>query len=93
LGDHGLELPDDVSVAGFDGIPLYAQAFGYQLTTVDQLAYQQGHTAATMLLSEISGHHIRPRKVVVSPHLVIGQSTGHTTNINTGLRATIGRAS
>lgn len=91
LTDHGLRIPEDVSVAGFDGVPLYSQALGYQLTTVDQLAYQQGHTAATMLLSEVSGHRVQPRKVVVSPHMVLGQSTGHTTNLHTELRSMSGR--
>lgn len=93
LTDNGFAVPDDVSVAGFDGVPLHAQALGYQLTTIDQLAYQQGHTAATMLLSEISGHRVQPRKVVLSPHLVLGQSTGHTINLHDELRAQGGRAS
>lgn len=50
---HGLRVPEDVSVVGFDDIP-FAEAFVPALTTVHQPAQETGRLAAMMILSALS---------------------------------------
>ncbi len=50
----GLQVPEDLSVAGYDGIG-QMQNFYPHLTTVDQDAAQIGQTAARMLIAQIEG--------------------------------------
>lgn len=51
----GLNLPADLSIAGFDDSPI-ATAFWPQLTTVRQPVAEMAEAAVEMLLDEISGH-------------------------------------
>lgn len=57
---HGLRVPGDISVIGIDGHPL-ARTFG--LTTMEQHPFDQGATAARMLLGELAGKPPRSRSV------------------------------
>lgn len=52
LARHGLKVPDDVSVMGFDDIEL-AEQFIPPLTTIRQDRLMIGQTAAKMLMSQI----------------------------------------
>lgn len=52
LSRHGIKVPDDVSVMGFDDIDL-AEQFIPPLTTVHQDRLLIGETAATMLMARI----------------------------------------
>ena len=69
---RGLSVPEDISVVGFDDIPV-AAAFKPPLTTVRQERNQLGRCAYTMLNSLI--HHIPISKTLLRPKLVIREST------------------
>ncbi len=50
---HGVRVPEDISVVGFDDIP-FAGAFVPALTTVHQPAQETGRLAAMMILNALS---------------------------------------
>ncbi|MDM8299328.1 LacI family DNA-binding transcriptional regulator [Collinsella tanakaei] len=54
LRDHGMRIPDDVSVIGFDDHPI-ATKVTPQLTTVRQPLHQEGALAADIALQMIDG--------------------------------------
>jgi DNA-binding LacI/PurR family transcriptional regulator len=65
----GITVPDDISVVGFDDLPAAAVA-DPPLTTVHQSAFENGRTAARLLLE--SG---APQQVLVPVSLVVRRST------------------
>lgn len=72
--DHGLQVPEDVSVVGFDDTQ--AAAFhNPSLTTIRQPLRQMGATAARILLERIRGQQAFPDNVPILPELVIREST------------------
>ncbi len=76
LHDAGLSVPEDVSVVGFDNVPLAAYT-SPPLTTVDQPTVEQGRQAASLLLERIEGDKARERKEInLNCHLIVRQSTG-----------------
>lgn len=75
LSRHGVAVPGDVSVMGFDDIELAAQ-FIPPLTTMRQDRQRLGETAAAMLLDHLEAPAQRePQQAVVPVSLVVRQST------------------
>ena len=72
--DHGLRVPEDVSVVGFDDI-LSEAFFNPSLTTIRQPLNQMGIEAARILLQRIRGQEAIPDTVSILPELVIREST------------------
>lgn len=72
IQEHGLKMPDDIAVVGFDDI----QASAYVgLTTLRQPTYEMGKLAVEKLLQRI-GHPEHPTtSTVFSPSLVVRSST------------------
>jgi DNA-binding LacI/PurR family transcriptional regulator len=72
-GDLGLRVPDDVSVAGYDGIetPWLGNA---ELTTVVQPSAEKGRAAGRMVLDLLAGR--RPVDVLLPVRLQVGTTTG-----------------
>lgn len=68
----GLEIPDDISVVGFDDILLAAEACP-PLTTVRVPAYGLGWTAAEVLITLIDSQE-PVSSVVLSPELIVRES-------------------
>jgi LacI family transcriptional regulator len=64
LAQHGIEVPDDVAVTGFDDIPM-ARHLRPQLTTVRQPIQEIGATAFDLLHSMISNDAGTQRDVVL----------------------------
>jgi len=64
---HGLNLdvPDDVSVVGFDGIQA-ASWPSYDLTTIQQPVKSMTEAAAAMLLERVGNHQLPPEKRMFS---------------------------
>ncbi|WP_263120545.1 LacI family DNA-binding transcriptional regulator [Cellulomonas sp. RIT-PI-Y] len=77
IRDRGLRVPEDVSVIGVDGHEM-SEHLG--LTTLAQDAYEQGVTAATMLLELLTGSPVPP-EVVFPTTLVVRSSTGPVTEL------------
>ena len=85
IQEMGLRIPDDISIAGYDGIPL-AKHLTPQLTTVQQDTEQIGVVAARELISLIE----RPKttnieQITIQGHLVEGKSVAH---FNSGIYVT-----
>jgi LacI family transcriptional regulator len=74
LMDHGLRVPEDISVVGFDDIQS-AAFHNPSLTTIRQPLNQMGGVAARILLQRIRGQATFPDSVPILPELVIREST------------------
>lgn len=70
----GRRIPDDLSIVGFDDIPL-AAFLEPPLTTIRIPAYELGHAAGTALLDRISRARV-PVRTVLATELVVRASTG-----------------
>ncbi|HEY9412006.1 MAG TPA: LacI family DNA-binding transcriptional regulator [Jiangellaceae bacterium] len=78
LTEAGLNVPDDVAVAGYDDVELAAEA-PIPLTSIGQPKYELGQVAAELLLKEIAGGpDARHERIVFQPHLTERQSTAGT---------------
>jgi DNA-binding LacI/PurR family transcriptional regulator len=71
----GLRVPEDVSVVGFDNIPI-AEHLDPPLTSVDHTVREIGRLAVLLLLDRISGRYDGPaRRVIIQPRLVVRASS------------------
>lgn len=75
LDHHGLRVPEDVSLVGYDNIAL-AGLGHIDLTTIDQPRREMGVTAVRLLLERRDEDRRRARHLVVPPSLVVRGSTG-----------------
>jgi DNA-binding LacI/PurR family transcriptional regulator len=76
LKEDGLRVPEDVSVLGFDDVLSAAYATP-SLTTVRQPLIEMGRRGAQILLERIANRdRAYPRELVMSPELVVRESTG-----------------
>ncbi len=69
-----VRIPEDVSLIGYDDIAP-ASFCRVPLTTVSQNIFLMGHTAAELLLRLIAGTEILENHVLISPRLIIREST------------------
>jgi LacI family transcriptional regulator, repressor for deo operon, udp, cdd, tsx, nupC, and nupG len=74
IGQAGLSCPDDVSVIGFDGLPL-ARFFHPALTTIAQPQGQIGRHAVELLLGILRGDDGPMRQITLAHELVVRAST------------------
>jgi LacI family transcriptional regulator len=72
---RGLVVGRDVSVTGYDNIPL-AELAQPPLTTVDQPAHRLGALVAEMLIAAIRAEPLTEKQMVLQPHAVIRESSG-----------------
>jgi LacI family transcriptional regulator len=72
--NHGLRVPEDISVVGFDDIQS-AAFHNPSLTTIRQPLNQMGIEAARILLQRIRGTEAFEDTVPIQPELVIREST------------------
>jgi LacI family transcriptional regulator, galactose operon repressor len=79
LQEHGLRVPQDVSVMGFDDIPGAAFHFP-SLTTVRQPLNRMGEVAAQSLLDRIEGKKEYPSEIAIEPELVVRESTARASD-------------
>jgi LacI family transcriptional regulator len=74
--EHGIRVPSQLSVIGFDGIDLGRYIYP-ALTTVGQAIRRQGEVAAATLLERIrKGGEGRVRRITINPELIIRESAG-----------------
>lgn len=83
LREHGLEIPRDVSVVGFDDMPS-ARTNNPSLTTVRQPLRAMGEMAANALLSYIEPQTRReiPATLVVQPDFIVRNSTASAPKVS-----------
>lgn len=70
----GLRIPSDISIVGFDDIPLAAY-FDPPLTTVSIPAYALGKTAGNLLLAQLRGEPV-PQRTLLDTELKVRESVG-----------------
>ena len=72
--EHGLRIPGDLSLVGYDNTTI-ASIAPINLTSVDQAGHDMGATAARLLRERMDG---RSRSVVTfaAPRLIIRNTTG-----------------
>ncbi len=75
LRAHGLAVPSDVSVTGYDNISL-SEFASPPLTTINIPRERIGSLAFRALVHEKSDSPLRGREIVIDPELVIRESTG-----------------
>jgi LacI family transcriptional regulator len=77
--EHGLRVPEDLSVVGFDDVerPLLMTP---QLTTVRQPLAEMGRMAVNLLFRLLDKQRIDALRVVLSTHLVVRESTAAPRN-------------
>lgn len=77
IAEHGLRIPEDVAVIGFDDPPWAPLAYP-PLTVVRQPAYEMGAMAADLLIRRLteSSDSGEPTHVVLQPTLVVRGSCG-----------------
>ena len=73
--EAGLSVPQDISVVGFDDVPL-AVFSNPQLTTIRQPLQQMGQIAAKTLIDQIEGKAKFQPEIVIEPELIVRASTG-----------------
>ena len=70
----GLRVPEDISIVGFDDMPL-ASYFDPPLTTVRQDTFAIGRACASMLMDVLDRPSDAPWQVALATELVVRQST------------------
>lgn len=74
FSEHGLNVPKDVSVIGYDNIDA-SRYFNPRLTTVTQPHREMGRMAVERLIERIADKALPVRTFHLEPHLVIRNST------------------
>ncbi|MFV1999461.1 MAG: LacI family DNA-binding transcriptional regulator [Acidimicrobiia bacterium] len=75
LDTEGLSVPQDVSVVGYDNTAMSA-SHRLGLTTVDQPRHDMGRMAAELVIARIDHDRHTASHVVLSPKLVVRETTG-----------------
>jgi LacI family transcriptional regulator len=71
---HGLSVPDQLSVIGFDDIPM-AATLNPQLTTMHQPLQEMGRSATQLLLNLVDNSKEKPTSIVLPTKLILREST------------------
>jgi len=72
---HGLRVPEDLAVVGYDDIPIAAYAVP-PLTTVRTPATEQGRLAGEMVLDLIEGQPVPNPRLLLDTELIVRDSCG-----------------
>ncbi len=73
LSEHGMQVPHDMSIIGFDDIPS-TEWMSPPLTTIRQPLREMGSIAVDLLLQQIDGEPLTALRVELATSLVIRQS-------------------
>jgi LacI family transcriptional regulator len=76
IKDAGLRVGEDISVVGFDDIPMAAKVYP-ALTTVRQPMKEMGETAIELLIALLQGRKPLALQRELATELIVRESTGH----------------
>ncbi|HEY1978914.1 MAG TPA: substrate-binding domain-containing protein, partial [Xanthobacteraceae bacterium] len=71
---HGLDCPKDLSVTGFNDMPL-AERLSPPLTTIRVQHYKAGVEAAELIVDAVENRSAEPRHVVLPVEMIVREST------------------
>jgi LacI family transcriptional regulator len=74
IKEHGLRVPDDISVVGFDDIPMASQVYP-PLTTVRQPLAEMGVAAVRMMIAKLRGVEPPSKRITLPTELVVRATT------------------
>jgi DNA-binding LacI/PurR family transcriptional regulator len=72
---HGMRVPDDISVVGYDD-SVFMTCTDPPLTTIRQPIEAMGQAVVALLVSEIAGNPVPADELLFEPELVVRGSTG-----------------
>jgi len=75
LIQHGIRVPQDISIAGFDGLDLFDDLLSFDFTTVKQDFTKLGHEAGKLVLLLIRNPDLQPRQIRLPVKLRVGSTT------------------
>jgi len=75
IWEAGLKVPEDIAVVGAGDV-IHGELLKVPLTTVSWSRAELGREAAELLLNAAERNGNEPRRVVISPHLVVRESCG-----------------
>jgi DNA-binding LacI/PurR family transcriptional regulator len=75
LREHGLSVPKDIALVGFDDVP-FSRYTDPPLTTVRLPAYDLGWKSGDLLIRMIKGEKISKTRVLLETELVVRESCG-----------------
>jgi len=85
--EHGIAVPEDVAIAGFDDLP-ESRVTNPPLTTVAYPVESISRLAVQSLIDRIEGSgHRPPNRILLEPHLVIRRSTDPTAKARASSRS------
>lgn len=74
--DHGIRVPDDFAIVGYDNTKEAAYA-SVRLTTIAYDVQREVHTAVELLFSRMEGHDRPPPSIIrLEPELIVRESCG-----------------
>jgi len=74
IKSHGLKIPEDISVVGFDDIR-FAEVTDPPLTTVRQPRHDIGERVMTMMLGLLRGESPKSPRIILAHELIVRGST------------------
>ena len=74
LNEHGIKIPEEISIVGYDDIP-DAQRQVVPLTTIRIPSFEEGQKAANVIFDLIENRPINSPKLILPVHLIIRNST------------------
>ncbi len=74
LKKQGLNVPEDISIVGFDDIYI-ASLLTPALTTVHQPSYEIGYKAVELLINKLENKNNVSKSIVIEPQLIVREST------------------
>jgi DNA-binding LacI/PurR family transcriptional regulator len=77
LNQNGIRVPQDISIAGFDGLDLFPDLLSFSLTTVEQDFYGLGQEVGKLVLSLIKDSDCQLRQIRLPVKLRVGSTTTH----------------
>jgi LacI family transcriptional regulator, repressor for deo operon, udp, cdd, tsx, nupC, and nupG len=72
--EQGLQVPQDVSVVGFDNVQI-SRVVRPNLTTIDQPILQIGIKSMELMISRLEGMELKDKRIVLEANLCIREST------------------